>query len=557
MATRPRTTVATDVSGPRARPRRALRHAAAIGATAVGFALYSRFTRTWLPLGWVALVPWLLVLEDVGSPRAAAASGVAMAAAFELAVFGWFAPAIESYTGAPAAVAALLLGICGPFLQPQFVAFALARDAARRAAAPGWLVAMVGAGAYAGTEWAVPKLFADTLGYGLHPSRWMRQGADVVGVEGLTFAVVLGNECALGFVHAARARGRVARLVMPAASLVAIVALLSGYGAIRLRTLAGTTSPGDALAAGIVQANLSHYDALRARLGTYETVRRIVDDYVALSGDLLQRGRLDVLVWPETVYPTTFGTPKSADGAAFDGEIAAFVTRTHLPLVFGSYDADAGHEFNAAVVLEPPGAGAAAWRRTPGADGALAYETYRKASLFPLTERVPAVLDSPRLRRWLPWAGTWTPGTGAKVIPVALADGRTVRVAPLICYDVLAPALVHAAARAGAELFVTLSNDSWFASGEGPHLHLVGAAFRSVETRRAQVRATNTGISAIITAAGDVAATAGIDERATLVGSVVPDRKTTTVVVAWGDWFAPTALAGGIVLLALARRGRR
>src|SRR5205823_11948780 len=105
-------------------------------------------------------------------------------------------------------------------------------------------------------------------------------------------------------------------------------------------------------------------------------------------------------------------------------------------------------------------------RLTPGPDAPLPYETYRKASLFPLTEHVPAALESDAVRGWLPWLGTWTPGAGPSVIPVVLPDGRTVRVAPLICYDVLAPALVHAATRAGAELFVTLSNDSWFSAGE-------------------------------------------------------------------------------------------
>jgi apolipoprotein N-acyltransferase len=150
----------------------------------------------------------------------------------------------------------------------------------------------------------------------------------------------------------------------------------------------------------------------------------------------------------------------------------------------------------------------------------------------------------------MPWLGTWTPGTGAKVIPVALADGRTVRIAPLICYDVLAPALVHAATRAGAELFVTLSNDSWLAAGGAP-ARLVVAAFRSIETRRPQVRATNTGISAIITATGDIVAMAGVDARATLAAPVPdgrgdPPRRVGRMVRRWP--------VGAVVLL---RRHRR
>jgi apolipoprotein N-acyltransferase len=524
-----------------ARRSGATRDGLAIATTAVAVALYSRFTWPWIALGWVGLVPWLAALDRTRSTRAALVSGLAMAAAFELAVFGWFAPAIATYTRTPTALAAVLLVACGPLLQPQLVTFAVARHVARAAGGSAVLAALTGAAAYVGTEWAVPKLFADTLGYGLHPSVWLRQGADVVGVSGLTFALVLANESVLALVHAVAGRRRP---LAPAACLAAILVTLGGYGALRLRALAPRDPPAGVLVAGIVQANLARYDALRAEIGTYEAVRRIVDDHVALSSALLARRRLDLLVWPETVYPTTFGSPKSEEGAAFDREIAAFVAGAGVPLVFGSYDREGADEFNAAVVLEPPGDPAAP----------LAFDTYRKASLFPLTERVPAFLEFDAVRGWMPWLGTWTPGSGAKVIPIALADGRTVRVAPLVCYDVLAPALVHAAARAGAELFVTLSNDSWFATGEGPHLHLVGAVFRSIETRRPQIRATNTGISAIVTATGDVVATAAVDTRATLAGTVVPDGRTTTVLVAWGDWFGASALVVAVALLAAAAR---
>ena len=106
------------------------------------------------------------------------------------------------------------------------------------------------------------------------------------------------------------------------------------------------------------------------------------------------------------------------------------------------------------------------------------------------------------------------------MLPLTLRGGRTVLVAPLICYDAVDPALVIAAVRRGAELIVTLSNDFWFRYGPAPHAHLVSAAFRSIETRRPQLRVTNTGISGVITATGEFLSTAGVHERATLVGTV-------------------------------------
>jgi apolipoprotein N-acyltransferase len=401
-----------------------------------------------------------------------------------------------------------------------------------------------------GTEWASPKLFGDTLGYGLYPSLWMRQAADLGGVHGLTFLLVIANECVLAVMRVAVApasagRARVRRALVPAASVTALVLGLLGYGAARCWQLAGESGNADAVAAGVVQPDISHYERLRAQLGTFDAVRTILDVHFALSADALGRADLDLLVWPETAYPTTFGTPKSEAGAAFDREIAAFAAKAGVPLVFGAYDLEGGDEFNAAVFLEP------------ATQGPLTFETYRKAWLFPLTERAPAVLQSDLVRAWLPWLGTWKPGGGPKVVSLALRDGRTVRIAPHICYDVLDPGLAAAAVRQGAELIVTLSNDSWFAAGPGPRMHLVGAAFRSIETHRPQLRATNTGISAVIDPTGDLLATAGVHERAILLETVIPERRATTLVLAWGDWFGPSALAAGAVLLATALGRRR
>ena len=150
-------------------------------------------------------MPWLAALDRARSLRGAVAIGLAMACVFELAVFGWFARAIETYTGLPWIGALLLLLAFGPLLQPQFVAAAAARHLTRAGAGGGrrvWMPAVVGAAAYVGTEWAIPKLFADTLGHGLYPSVWLRQAADVAGAHGLTFALLLANESILALATA-------------------------------------------------------------------------------------------------------------------------------------------------------------------------------------------------------------------------------------------------------------------------------------------------------------------------------------------------------------------
>jgi len=521
---------------------------AASAASALAFALYTRVVWPWVLLGWVGFVPWLAVLGRARSLRGALAIGWLFSVAYVLAVFSWFANGIAAYTGIPLPVAFGLLILGAPLMQLQLVVFAGARFLATRQVAGtlGVRAAFAGALLYVGAEWAWPKLLGDTIGHGLYASPRIRQAADLAGAHGLSFALLLVNECALAVGQAfatshAPLRARIARARAPAASAAAIVLALTGYGAFRLARLSGEQAPAPLLTAGIVQADISRYGELARERGTYQAAREILDAHFELSRQALSQAPIDLLVWPETVYPTTFGTPKTEDGAALDREIAAFVAGSRVPLVFGAYDVDAGDEFNAAVFLEP------------GRDGRLEFETYRKAWLFPLTERVPRLLDHERVRAWLPWLGTWKPGAGSQVTPLQLPDGRRLRVAPLICYDAVVPELAIAAVREGAELIVTLSNDAWFATGEGPHLHLVVSAFRSLETRRSQVRATNTGISAMISPTGELLAVAGVHARAAIVASVPAGPRSGTLMLAWGDWFGPFALVVGLVLLGRAR----
>jgi apolipoprotein N-acyltransferase len=513
---------------------------AGAAVSTAALAVFGRIAGPFTPLGWAVLVPWLLGLDATRSVREALAAGLLLSAGFVLVIFPWFPAMVADYTGGPWLVGVACLALLAPVIEPQFVAFAVARHLARRLAggARWWLPAVVGAGVYVGTEWAWPKLFADTLAHGLYPAPRFRQAADVVGVHGLTYALVLGNECVLALVRGGRPAVR--RIVAPAACLVVLVGGLAGYGAVRLAALEARPFR-DPVGVVAVQANIAHYDRLRAEVGTYEAVRQILDTHFALSADALAARRPDLVVWPETVYPTTFGTPTSEDGAAFDRAIAAFVVDHRVPLLFGAYAAEDGKQFNAAFLVEPAGG-----RR-------VVVDAYRKSILFPFTEYLPWPLESARVRRWLPWAGTWTRGDGPGVLSVDLADGRTVRVAPLVCYDALETGFVVGAVRQGADALVVLSNDSWFDYPGVQRLIMIVAAFRSIETRRPQLRATPTGVSALIDDTGALVDSVGVDERGVLAGTLRPAHGAWTLVLAWGDWLPPAALALALALLAASR----
>jgi apolipoprotein N-acyltransferase len=499
----------------------------AVVASAFLFALYARVALPWAWLGWIALVPWLASLDRESRLRGVAISGVLMSMAFTAGVFGWFADAFARYAQAPRWAAYGLLLLAAPLLQLQFLVFALARWFLRRRAASGFAVAVGAAAAWIGSEWAFPRLFGDTLGHGLLPFATLRQGADVAGAPGLTLLIVVVNQ----WIHAGlrhwRRSFRAAVLEMAGAGL--LIAALAGYGAIRLRQLEHGRESAAPFRAALVQASLGDYGDLRARLGTFGAVQEVLDTHRALSRRAIAgaggSGGLDLLVWPETVYPTTFGRPKSEAGAELDDELVRFVEDSGVPLLFGTYDRDGRGEYNAAVLLSPRGGGA---------------ERYRKRRPFPLTEYVPAWLDGRTVRLYLPWLGTWLSGDGPPVLALR-RSGADLAIAPMICLDAVDPSLAIDAARRGAELIVTLSNDGWFAAGGGAQLHLTVSAFRSIETRLPQLRATNTGISAAIDRSGEILVRADSGEDTALLATVRPGRALPTLMLRWGDWLGPGA----------------
>ncbi|MDI1451140.1 apolipoprotein N-acyltransferase [Polyangium sp. 6x1] len=490
---------------------------------------------------FVAFVPWLLTLERAERLRDALFAGLAMSVFFVALVFPWFPETAASYAGTSPSLVWPLFLLLAPVLEPQFVVFALVRLAVRRVERPhpALRAAIAAAAAYVGVELVFPKLFFDTLGLGLHPAVSLRQGAEIMGAHGLTFLLVLVNE---GLAHslvrlarAPKARG-FAHPAVPAALAILVVLAGAGVGRARRAALAeANTRP--AISVGVVQANITSYDKLRAEKGAFETVRTILDTHFGLSDAIANQKKLDLLVWPETVYPTTFGAPKSEAGAAFDEEIGAYVAKTGVPLIFGSYEGEGDDEYNAAFFL------------TNDAHGKVARASYRKRMLFPFTEWVPPVLDSPSLRSAMPWAGHWKRGPGPEVVRVGSSGHEAISALPLICYDVLFPGFVAEAAAKGADLIVTLSNDSWFPDGRAPRLHLVSAAFRSIETRLPQVRATNSGISAVISPDGEILARTRFDEEASLSADVPRGGRIVTPMIAFGHLRAPALLTMAAFLL--------
>ncbi len=481
--------------------------------------LYSRGAYGYL-LGFFALVPWLLTLNAAPSFSAVARNGLLMCIAFVAAVFAWFGAAIGVYTGVGSVSGLMVILAAAPLLQAQILVFALVRYAAGRRFGPA-IRALAAASAWVATEWLVPKLLGDTIGHGLYPSQTLRQIADVGGAAGITFLLILVNEC-IAYAIAKRADG-VRALLKPLAIAALIPFAMAVYGHVRLsESVLTSESGGQRLRIGMLQSNITDYERLRREMGAYEVVRHVLDTHYAMSRDAIENHQVDALLWSETVYPTTFANPKSEGGAELDKEILDFVTAVKVPLVFGTYDRDESGEYNAAAFVEP-------------VTGTLGF--YRKTDLFFLTEYLPTWLDSPAVRSLLPWAGSWKRGSGARVFPLRLADGREIPVLPMICLDDVNTDLAIDGSRFGAQVILGMSNDSWFTQYPvGANLHLQVAAFRSIETRLPQMRVTSNGVSAVIDSRGNVIASTAMAEQKLLIGEVVVGEPPVTLMLRWGDW---------------------
>lgn len=99
-----------------------------------------------------------------------------------------------------------------------------------------------------------------------------------------------------------------------------------------------------------------------------------------------------------------------------------------------------------------------------------------------------------------------------------------------------------------AEILINVSNDAWFGDSLAPHQHLQIARMRAMENRRYLLRATNTGISAIIDPRGKIIAQSPQFEPHALTGTVQRYQGATPF-SRWGN--IPVLAVSGLMLLLL------
>ncbi|MDR4464700.1 MAG: apolipoprotein N-acyltransferase [Nitrospira sp.] len=479
-------------------------------------------------LAWVALIPLHLALDQCSKQRAFWIGWLSGVIGFT-GIMAWVVTAMTTYGKVPEpisyAILLLLTTYLGLYVAIYSLAFVWLRELIPRYGiffAPCFWVALEFLRTYllSGLPWCL-------LGYSQYRELDLIQVADLTGVYGVSFLVVLVNvavaELILWIMPFFRGFHPV-KLPWELLTATAACMVLSWFysSAVLSDRTAQQTHP--SITVGVVQPNIDQavkWDASYRE----ETMRRLDRLTGQLSTDT------DLIVWPEAATPFILEREKD-----YQLELISWAERAQAPLLLGSpalrfYPDRRPYLLNSAYLL--------------GIDGMI-LGRYDKHHLVPFGEYIP--LKSSLLfflDKLVEGIGDFEPGPGSKTLsfsPKSLRHDkagtpRSVKFGVAICYEVIFPDLVRQFAANGAEFLVTITNDGWFGPSSAPAQHFAMVVFRSIENHLAFARAANTGISGFVDPFGQITqATPLFTELA--LHATIPIKYSRTFYSYYGDVFA-------------------
>ncbi len=495
---------------------------AAVCSGAMFFLGYAGFEQFYLE--WVFLVPLLWAIRDKGPGRAFLIAWVAGTVG-HCGGFYWVIGMFQEFAGMAwplASLGLLLLAACNG------VVFALWGWATRFITrATGWRTVWVAPVVWTALEKFWPEVFPNYLGASQYRLSLVTQIADVTGVLGVSFLLVYVNSVIYEMIEEWRGAGRIAW--QRAAIAAAVVAAVLLYGGVRIGAVERQMAGAPRLTVGLVQTN-------RGAGEKRDNPESLLREHQEMSVALAAAERLDLMVWPESVC--------ALEMSSRDGTLPGnFLDGLHTPTLFGAalrlWQGDRPRLYDSAILVDGTGR---------------ILDSYDKMVLVPFGEYIPFGDTFPQLYAMLPYTGRFDRGENREPLHF---NGHCLSVS--ICYEDIFPCQIRALMAGGREHCIpeamfNLTNDSWYGNTSEPIEHLALASFRSIENRRALVRATNTGISAFVDPLGRIAKRSGVWTKETLVDRV-PLMHGGTVYGLLGDWLG--WLCAGLVLVGIGWAVRR
>ena len=479
--------------------------AAILGAlTVLGFAPFYLY-----PLPVVTLALLIMLWRQAGSSRRAMLVGFVFGLGFFLAGVSWVYVSLHDFGAMPAPLAAVLtlLFCCILAAYPAVIGYAYyALGAQSLLATLAVLPAL-----WTLADWVRGWLFTGfpwiALGYSQVPASPLAGYLPVLGVYGATFATALSASLVVtlwacwkdeGGRMKAEDTSRLRRFILQPSSFILVALWVAGY---LLLQITWTTPAGAPVSVSLLQGNIPQDMKWRPDR---------VAPTLAAYRDLVIASNARLIVLPETALPL-FLHEVPADYLA---GLAVHARSNDGDVLIGVPErSDSRNYYNSVLSF-----------------GMAPTQTYRKSHLVPFGEFVP-------LKPLFGWFFEVTKiplldfARGADTQQPLEVAGQ--RVAVDICYeDVFGAEIIRQLPQ--ATLLVNVSNVAWFGRSVAPQQHLQISQARALETGRYMLRATNTGMTAIIDQRGHVQQAAPEFVRAVVNGDV-QGYSGMTPFVRWGN----------------------
>ena len=359
--------------------------------------------------------------------------------------------------------------------------------------------------AYLAENWFAGYPYGNIV-YALYPYPVLYQTADITGIWGIICLMVFPQAAAADYLYPwVMGKKESFRLWLKSNlipliiwALLAVASII--YGIFSLAYWEDRT-PSSTMRVACVQHN---HDSWKGGYNTYRSnfnnLKRYTTESLVTDPDLV--------IWSETAFvpSVAWHTTYDAKGTVWEDihdltiDFVEYAESIGVPLLTGNpksviadpslppYDEDGNKnsvEYNTVILFQ---------------DGEIKGE-YIKQHLVPFTEHFPYEKQLPWLYNLLKsmdynW---WIPGTEPTVFEL-----NGVHFSTPICYEDAFGVLNAEYVASGAEVIINMTNDNWSKKPSAEWQHAEIAAFRSVETRKAMVRGTNSGITCLIEPTGEI-----------------------------------------------------
>lgn len=430
-------------------------------------------------IAWISLVPLFFSLR--ANPDKAFRTGIVFGTVACCLGHYWLVGTLTRFGGFSIWVSSVFIFIYCLYIGAQYALFTYLSSKARLIQSDKVTDLLIICSLWTALEHFYPSLFPYGFGNTQAYNLKVIQVSDLLGVPFLSFIMVFVNLTAFLIIKAAFKGGK--KPVLAASLSVVLITFLIIYGLVRIEQTGLKVAKASKINIGVVQANFDFFERILDNSG------RIIKEHKQMSEMV---SSADLIIWPEASVMRSI--PLESRYLEFPGpeKIIPEIEGTYFLIGGIGHDEQSGRgpqsiQYNTAFLAN--------W------NGEI-LGRYNKNKLLLFGEYMPFA-DLISWEKYLSAAedGFISPGTTLNLLNVR---EKGIKIGTLICYEDLIAEFSRRFSLKGANILINLTNDAWFGRSSAPYQHLLVSIPRAVETRRYLIRATNTGVSAVVTPTGEV-----------------------------------------------------